>query len=125
MPGMAVLRSLVVASFGLACMLPAQETRPPAADARVDAKLMSAARRLRARGDEAAAQASARELVERQPDHFEARAFLGQQFFRGRWRLPEEIAYLRRVEQRELAATAPSSAAAPQQPPAPPARPAA
>ena len=109
------MRSLVVAAlFGLAFAVPAQEARRAlAADACLDAKSMEAARRLRARGDEGAAQARVRELLERQPDHFEARAFLGQQFFAGRWRLPEEIAYLRRAGRAEAVATAPVPAKAP------------
>ena len=106
------MRSTIAAALlGLACLLPGQDSRHTPGS---DAKLFESAQRLRWRGEEAAAQARMRELLERKPDHFEARTFLGHQFFKGRWRLPEEIAYLRRAERR--AAGTPDAA-----PPAPPA----
>lgn len=87
--------------LALATLLPAQ-TAPsgPAADA----KALEAALRLRRRGDEAGAQALVRPILERQPDNMEVRLFLGHEFFRGRWRLPEEVALLRRAAQQRNAA---------------------
>src|SRR5262245_52083612 len=119
---MPTMRSIVTAAlFGLACTLAAQEARrPPEPDARTDARLMETAWRLRGRGEEVAAQARVRELLERQPENFEARAFLGQQFFRGRWRLTEEIAYLRRAERDAAAAAATTPPSKPVEPAAAP-----
>ena len=103
--------SLTAAILGLACLLPAQNAqRSP----EPIAKVIEAAQKLRLRGDEVAAQSRMREVLEREPDHLEARAFLGYEFFRGRWRLPEEMAYLRRAAERsEAEARAAEAAAAP------------
>jgi hypothetical protein len=110
---------LAALALGLGCLLPAQSNqRLPD-----DGKELEAAQRLRWHGDEAAAQARVRAILERQPDHLEARTFLGYVFFRGRWRLPEEMAYLRRAAGlREAAARA--EAAAKEPPPRPPDQPA-
>jgi hypothetical protein len=96
--------------FALAGLLPAQ-TAPsgPASDA----KALETALRLRLRGDEAGAQALVRPILERQPDNMEVRLFLGHEFFRGRWRLPEEVALLRRAAEQRNAADQTAAAAAP------------
>jgi hypothetical protein len=67
----------------------------------------------RQRGDRALAGQLARNVLVFRPDDFAARTFLGFQWFRGRWRLAEEIAYLDRAAAARGAATSqPAPAAA-------------
>ncbi|HLQ37710.1 MAG TPA: hypothetical protein VK348_07915 [Planctomycetota bacterium] len=49
-------------------------------------------------GDETTARTLARNVLDKEPDHAGARAFLGYRLFRDRWRLEPEIAYLQHLD---------------------------
>lgn len=107
---MAMLPRMHARTLGLAALLllaPALSAQAAVAAA----KLLQRAEHARQRGDEPKATQLARECLALQPDDFAARSFLGFRWCQGRWRLPQEIAYLEQA----------AAKAAPAPPPAAPA----
>jgi hypothetical protein len=76
--------------------MPAAAQHTTAVDAGAAQALRRAESAQRA-GDEARATKLAREVLDGNPDDAAARALLGYRRFEGRWRLPQEIAYLERA----------------------------
>jgi hypothetical protein len=102
---------MVAPSIGLSALLllalPAlAQTAAPEHAARGDKQLQIAAA-ARQKGDEALARRVAREVLSARPDDPAALAFLGYRWFRGRWRLPTEIAYLERAAGARASASTP------------------
>lgn len=105
------MRSLLP-SFLLLLSLPLPAQVAPPTDAVGRSRMLQRAERLRLRGDDDGARQLAQAVLVFAPDDFAARTFLGYRHHRGRWRLPQEIAYLERAAGGAPAAPAGKAAAA-------------